>query len=188
MLKRIFLLLTISLSTLSCAQDEDSDLSFSFTNSRAALISGTASSCTQLVQSVSTGTAATKDIAAKYFSLIAPKLSYKGTGKVLIFSIRITMNSSGLQGGTFRCEISGDELGWTFGVASTAWDGIMTAGSTLANNALCPNLKCGGVNALANTAFTATGQIVVEGSEIDANGEENPIRATANISIENRPL
>lgn len=181
MWSKIFLVAAVALSALSCSEGEDSDLQFSFSNSRAILINGTASSCTQISQSGSGSP--TKDITARFFSIVGPKLTYTGSGVATIFSIKLTIRSPALQSGTYSCTIASDELGWLFGSGATPWDGTLSPNTLRPVNPACQSLKCGGVDLAQDASIASTATIQIDGMAVE-NGEETPIRAVETISIE----
>ena len=184
---KLFAMLFIAATTLSCSEGEESELKFTFTNSRAILIDGPTSSCTQISQTGSGGTP-TKDITARYFSIVGPKLSWEGKGTALIFSIKVTMKSGGLQTGSYTCTIAGDELGWVFATGGLGWDGQLAEGAgQLVVNSECISIKCGGVDIAAGTAFTSNAQIQIDGVQVGSDGDESPIRTISTINVEGTP-
>lgn len=189
MIKTVFVVAGVAFLMLSCSQQDDSELAFTFTNAHASLINGPTSSCAQVVQSINSGSTASQDVSAYHFQLLAPKLKWSGKGSVLIYSIRIKMTSTGLQSGTYNgCEISGDQLGWLFASGSTPWTGQLDEVTTSVTvNPLCVALKCGGVSPVENQSFTASAIVTVDGEQTDSSGDVSPVRATSNISIEYQP-
>lgn len=162
---------------------------FDFSNKNAILIGSTTSSCSQVMESANVGRAPFHDIASKYFSLVNPRFDFAGSPgeRLWIASIRIRMADPALQGGSYQCEVAGDELGWLFGNGTVPWNGMLTPSrASVTANQSCVSLKCGNVDVSPNMSFKTTATINVEGYMTDPNGDESPITGTWSINVENR--
>lgn len=194
-----FGVLLLSLFLFSCGsnEEENSKLSMTFRNKSPFLIPSSTLSCVGLLLAQSSSEPAAPDIQSRYFSLSKPELSWKDTERTLVVTmIRIKINSSSL-GVEYECGIYEDELSAIFGTSSTQpWDRTLSKATKSGGEvvpqvrksmALCPAIKCGGLEPTNDVRTSATANLEVIGFAVDDDGDEFPVRYRTTLSVENDP-
>jgi hypothetical protein len=187
-IKRLCLLAAaLVLSACTSSEEDESILDFTFNNKTAYLIPAETASCVATVQALNSGAPPSADISSRYFSLMNPVLSWgdaSTTGYVALIKIKIT--SPSIQGGEYTCTISGEELSTLYGTTTELWNFTLEEGTPRTPYKDCPTMKCGSVEVVTDTPFTAVANIDVYGfSRDNATLEEIPVRKKTSIRVEN---
>ncbi len=174
---------------LSCSSGGDKNLEIKTQSPSAYLIPAATASCKSRLAALTTGDPLAADISSKYFTVRGLKFTWNHAYNSLsIALIRLRFTSDGV-GGTYTCDISGDELTslkydtttfipWTGSIAATGNYNSKTTVETTCD------LRCGGVTA-QDTSFRASGRIQVIGFMTAPDGEQFPVNESAPFSIEN---
>ncbi len=175
------------------------DIGFGVT--KAFLINAPAYSCYALGTASQSGTAATSDVSAYYFSFGNPTLTLKDLSTtVSIATITLSMSHQNLEGGKYSCTIATTELAAVFGTQTGTAPSITlfpfsgTLNSSVSvvpssSQTICSAMVCGGVKVIKDaTGFTAPLKVTVVGF-LTQQGSSAPIpvKTTSYLSVEYIP-
>lgn len=158
----------LSISLLSCSSQEDGPLKLTVKSPSVALINASARSCYSMKSADGT-----VDVSPYYFSIIGPKLTWNNTNATAyIDRIAVILKSSNFEGGEQECQISSTELYANFLNNINATEFPISPGANVTKDGTCP-LICGGIKISdPKRSFTATGQAIVTGYQVDTNSQE----------------
>lgn len=186
LLSSLLLILGFTCFNSSCGQNGGSDyLSVSIGNGTTYLIPGQAYSCTSIRED---DPEAEPDISSKYFTLRNLRFTWKNDSSDLYISyVQIKFISPLLSGGALTCVIAAEELYslyWSNPINSaTSWKGKILKGAETILEMDC-DYKCGGIK--MSQLGSVAGTIRVVGFSRDGEGNEEPVEATASMTLENR--
>ena len=177
------------LGLLSCSQGGDTYLEIKTLSPSSYLIPADTLSCkSQLVAIVSPTTPASNDVTGKYFTVRGLKFTWNHAYNALnIALIRLRFDNDGLNG-SFKCDISGDELSaLKYSAAGVPWTASIPATGSYSNKTtvgMSCDLRCGGVTT-KERSFKASGRIQVIGYMTEPDGNQIPVNVSTPFSIEN---
>lgn len=138
-----------------------STLRFSVRGQSAALVNEPGISCNSRLRALRENKPPIKDVPARHFNLIDPRLTFESeiaSQYAQISAVQIRLDAPELTGNSHQCLFESLELAGTFGMGTDyTWSGNIAANDTISVNPTCLAMICGGLkfkNPNTN-AFTA---------------------------------